>query len=722
VTPAAGAAAVPTPPSPAAQGSGGGGSATLSRELGDFLVELSIAFHKHAIYPPNHPLLNTAVDQVVAKLWNLLEGRSTLSIGIARRQLIIEGVATDPKHPLLYELASKLHKHHLGALRLSHGITREELSDALATLAVDAGRIERPLGLDAIELNARWTHLKIFPLTYEKLELLDEGPEAEGEEPVVVEGQMRAGRAAQLWVGLARAALAADSATDAAADEEQALEPVVVAKAIDEHHREVAYDQVIVGYLLQIAEELKTSKNTEATALQKRISGMVGALKPETLNRLLEMSGDNRQRRRFVLDASQGMTLEAVVELVKAAADAEQQTISHSLMRMFGKLAQHATDVDQTKRNMADAGLREQVVRLIREWTLDDPNPEAYRMVLEEIARRGPAEVTEPPFSLECEPERIVKMGLEVGVVGSRVETAIGAMLERKQAAQLLDLVDGAPDQAVAIGVWQEIESHDVLREVLTAERVDFPLAARLVKRMRLAAILPLLDAVEASDEGKVRDRLLDLLVSIGDDVGPYVAARMATAPAELQRDLLVMLGRLGTLPSGLDPEQYLMHPESQVRREAVKLFLKAPATRERTMVTALSDPDERTVFLALSAASTDGCPDEGLTIARQRVDAGELEPSLRALGIRVVGGLRHDDSTRRWLLDRVVRRSRWLRRRKLHDPSADVLAALSALAVFWKDDQEAQDAVAMAYRSKDAALRQAVVQPRVTGTMRTVS
>jgi hypothetical protein len=695
-----------------------GGTSTLPRELGDFLVELSIAFHKHAIYPSGHPLLKAAIDSVIAKLWGLLANRSALSIGVARRQLIIEGVATDPHHPLLQELASKLHRHHLGAVKLMTGVTRDELGDALATMAVDAGRMERPLGLDAADVSTRWAHVKIFPLTYDKLELLDEeGEEVEGTHG---EGAMRSGRAAQLWVGLARAALAAEVGADDAAGD-HSLEPVVVAKAIDEHQREVAYDQVIVGYLLQIADELKTARSSETAALQRRISGMVGALQPATLHRLLGMSGDNRQRRQFVLDASQGMTVDAVVELVKAAADAEQQTISHSLVRMFSKLAKHAGDPDATKRTLADHSLREQVVRLIREWTLEDPNPEAYRLVLEEMSRRAPVEMSTSPFALECEPDRVVKMGLEVGVLGARVEHAITAMVEEHQVGHLLDLIDGAPDRAVADQVWREIEDRDVLRTVVEAERVDYPLAARLVKRMRLAAILPLLDAIEAADEGKARDRLMDLLISVGHDAGPYIASRMRTAPAPLQRDFLVALGHLERLPAGMDPGIYLMHPEPMVRREAVRLFLKVPETREQTLVAALSDPDDRTVFQALSAAQ-DGCSDDGVAIIRQRVDDGELDASLRALGIRMVGGIRRDDATREWLLRHVVGRTKWLRRKKLAPTTPEMLAAVSALAVFWRDDAASEDALNMARRSRNAEVRQAVAQPRVTGPMRAVA
>lgn len=110
--------------------------AALSRELSDFLVEFSITLNKHAIYPLRHPLLDIAIDGVANRLALLFdENRDSLSIGVARRQLIIEGVATDPLNPVLKELAQKLHNHHVGALKLLRGIEREELAQALTELA-----------------------------------------------------------------------------------------------------------------------------------------------------------------------------------------------------------------------------------------------------------------------------------------------------------------------------------------------------------------------------------------------------------------------------------------------------------------------------------------------------------------------------------------------------------------------------------------------------------
>ena len=60
---------------------------------------------------------------------------------------------------------------------------------------------------------------------------------------------------------------------------------------------------------------------------------------------------------RFVLDAAQGMTVHAVVELVRAAASAEGATISHSLVRMLTKLATHASGDPSARSRAADGAI-----------------------------------------------------------------------------------------------------------------------------------------------------------------------------------------------------------------------------------------------------------------------------------------------------------------------------------------------------------------------------
>ncbi len=715
--------APPSPPaaSPASPASPPGrpAVATLSRDLSDFLVELSITLNKHAIYPSGHPLLDVAVDGVANRLAVLfVDERESLSIGVARRQLIIEGVATDPQNPVLKELAQRLHQHRVGALKLVRGIGRDELAEALAALAIDPIRSEKPIGLDTERVGALWPHVRFFPLTYDRLQLIEDDGSGEPAGP----DQMKSGRATQLWIGLARAALVSDTSNPAAPREEQddntALEPATVARAIDEHQREEAYDQVIVGYLLQIGEELKTAEGTEAAGLQRRVSRLVGSLKESTLEKLLEMGGDKAQRRKFLLDASQGITVEAVIDLVKAASAAEGQSVSHSMLRMLSKLAHHPSAGGP--RAKADPTVRDVMRRLVDDWSLDDPHPETYRQALESISStRGLAEsASSDGIATECEPERVVQIAIEVGAMGPQVRAAMVDLCKSGRVEVLLDLVEKPPSSGAAAPIWDFLAEEHILESLLDQPRVDIPLVTRFVRRLGASAAPALLSAALVFDDAKTRAQFYELLQSFGDNAGPAVAQQIPDASPAIQRELLALLGRLNTLPPGFSAQDYLGHAEALVRREAVKLSLRNAAARETAILTALADSDERVVFAGLSAAQ-ETCPPEGIDLIKQRVERGELDSQLRTMGIRIVAQQRTSE-TLSWFLRFVVTKARWPRRPKLRSSTPEMLAALSMIAVGWLDDPAAATALKLAERSKDAEVRAKIARNRATTSQKT--
>jgi hypothetical protein len=705
----------PSPPSaPATPPAVRPGAAMLSRDLSDFLVELSITLNKHAIYPSRHPLLDVAIDGVTNRLALLFtRDRDSLSIGVARRQLIIEGVATDPQNPVLKELAQRLHKHHVGAVKFIRGIGREEMASALAALAIDPIRSEKPIGHDIERVSELWAHVRFFPLTYDRLQLIEEDGGSEPPGP----DQMAAGRATQLWIGLARAALVSGTSAASAAgpkeesDESTALEPATVARAIDEHQREEAYDQVIVGYLLQIGEELKTAEGAEATGLQRRVSRLVGSLKESTLERLLEMGGDRAQRRKFLLDASQGITVEAVIDLVKAASRAEGQTVSHSMLRMLSKLAHHPSSGGP--RQKADPTVRDVMRRLVDDWSLDDPNPEGYRQVLDSMSSLRNAGEMAPSKALptECEPERIVKIAIEVGSMGPQVRAAMVQLCKSGRAEVLIDLVERAPNESAAAPVWEFLARERILESLLEQPRVNLALVSRLARRTGGSAAPALVSAAITFADAKTRIQLFDLIHSLGDAAGPAVAERIAGAPPLLQRELLGLLGRMTTLPPGFSAQHYLAQGEPLVRREAVKLLMRDSSTREDTIMSALSDDDDRVVFVGLTAAQ-DGCPPDGVALIKERVDAGELDSQLRTMAIRIIAQ-QHTPKTLSWLLGHVVAEGRWPRRLRLRPSSPEMLAALSVIASGWRDDPAADAALKLAEQSKVEEIRMKLSRSR---------
>ncbi len=688
----------------------------LSRELADFLIEFSIALHKHAMYPQGHPSLDPAAAGVTRRAEHLLEERSTLALGVARQQLVIEGVATDPKNPLLAELANRLHRHHLGAVTFHRGLRVTEVVDVLRILAIDADRSGEPLGLGPAERLRTWEHVRLHPVTYEKLELLEEEGQAPADDKA---GKERGVRAAQLWLGLARAALSAEAIDNPDAPPS---EPAVIAKAIDEHPKSAAYDQVIVGYLLQIADELKNVGGAEAVALRRRTSKLVGALQPSTLRRLIEMGGDNAQRFKFAIDATHGLAVDAVLEIVRAMADATQKTVSDPLVRMLTKLAQHAEQGAPETRVQADEALRDQVRDLLHGWSLVDPNPEAYGQALHKMAAASHATPLRSDVKQLAEPLRIVQTAVETGAMGFGAWRAVERLVADHHVAELVDMLDEkAPESPDAsrpplrsdiAPLWTRVTSPDVVRQLANTEPPDFVTLDRMLPRLPVDAFEPLLDVLGVSESRTTRRGLLDRLTHAPRELGPLIATRLSGAiPWYVTRNLLLILDALPALPDGFSTAAFIAHEDARVRREALKLSLKVPAERERALFGALGDEDPRTVRLALSAALED-CPAAALPLITAMAQDPAVTSELRVLAIKVLGRVRQSVALTA-LLQLVDGGTTWLGRPKLANRSIELLAALIALASGWRTDTRAAVVLALAAASSDPEIRSAAASAK---------
>lgn len=667
------------------------GTATLTRELSDFLVLLSISLNKHSFYPAGHPQLNGAATDVLESLRALLAERPTLSLGVAKQQLVIEGIATDASHPLLRELADRLHRHQIGAVQFAEGMCEADVHALLHALSADPDRTDAPLGL--IENpSAGLGRISLHPVDFGQLTLLD--GENAGDRSID-------GLGANLWVGLARAALDAEQG---AADDGRMDDPAALASAIDSHDREVAYDQVIVGYLLQISDELRRGKAAESSVLRDRVSRLIGSLRPETLSRLLEMGGDSTQRRHFLLDATHSIAVDAVVELVEAAALSSGQTISHAMARLLHKLAAQATG-SANPASPADGALREQVRRLVKGWSLPDPNPDEYRLMLDRMARSAP-DVGQVSGTALSEAERILAMSVELDLVEEPTRRAVVELVHRGEIARVVALLESAPPgRAVIAEIWQLLTSPQPFAEVLEREPIDPALLEQLVRAGGIAVVEPLLDALARSGARGTRRLLLEHLVALGSAAADAGIARLPEAPWYVIRNILILVRRVGVLPAHWNPSELAQHADPRVRREAIRLMLEHDAWRERAIVMGIRDGDAAVTRSALIAAAH-GCPRPAVAPALRRLREGTFDDELAPLAIRALAA----SGTREGLelainttLERTI-----FGRARLASPSPDVLAALAGLATYWRDEPRATTVLALAGAHWDAEVRAA--------------
>jgi hypothetical protein len=668
-------------------------SKPLSRELSVFLIQLSVGLHKYGTYPKGHPVIEHAASAVYNGLSTLLAQRDGLALGVARDQLIVEGAATDTDNAVLRELAHRLHRHQIGVIKFRKEIAPEELLEFLQTVSAEANRQEMPFGLRPPEEIERWPNIEIVPFTFEHLQIGESG----GEQAVQ-------GRSSQLWLGLAAAALRKGRSSDVVEQD-----PDQIATAINSHRQDKAYDQIIVGYLQELGRELRMREGESYAQLQTRVSQLLSSLDQETVTRLLTVGGDLATRTTFVADFASSLPVKAVLDLVQAAAAAQHQTISHSLLRMLTKLADHADQGQTTVRANADETFRNAVNDLLHDWTLDDPNPDNYTMVLDQLSlpSEAGAEARSETEHLSEAP-RILQMALELDVIGEAVWTSLARIVEEGRLDELVTSLDGAPaDSIAAETIWVKLAEPELMSGILEHGDAHLDAVERILDKVGLFAIGPMLDALAITESRTMRHRLLNAITALGAPVGPPALARLVGAEWFVQRNLLIVLGALPEWPANFIPETYATGDDARVRREAIKLMLQGtqrPDLRPQGVVLSLGDDDDAVMRMGLAAA-LEGCPPAAEPLLAKLLEHNEEE--VRVLAVRVFATLR-SRRARDLLLLQVLAKKKWWRRTRLNQPSPEMLAALRGLANSWARHPDAQVVMDLAARSPLQEIRSA--------------
>jgi len=671
--------------------------APLARDHVEFLLDLSVALQRHAMYPGDHPSIGPALEAVARRAELLLRDRTALSIGVARHRLLVDEASTDPDHPVLRRLADALHRHQIGAVSILPGLGAEEVGELLRELSSDPDT-DQPLGLKT-DVLGRWPHLKVHAVAFDALALAEDASAA-GAPPLA------RSRAADLWAALARTALVSPDQDVAEAQ----LAPAEIARAVNRHPTSAVFDREFLGHLIHVARELASGPVGRNVELTEQTSELIAALPRDGLQRVLN-SADPEQRAGLMYAATNGMAVDAVLDIVKAAAGTDTQTVSNGLLRMLTKLATYAQNGPELGRQRADHEFRDQVADLLEDWHLKDPNPGGYTQVLEQFstskARTSPSTPVlapdSPPTAL-----RVVQMSLEAGVFEPLTKQALEQILSTGDVSSLFDLLVSPPpgSRVVAERVLSMLTSPDALALIVGQEEVNMSGLEVLLPRLPLESYGPLLDAVGSSPNRSVRRRLLDLLSETPADIGPLIAARLEDGRWFVQRNMLMLLMRPGRIPSGFSAAPWTKHRDVRVRSEALRLQLMLPNERTAALRAALSDVSPRCVHIGLAAAQEE-CPSELISWVAQIALDASLDEEIRTMAVNTLGRL-EDESALNALLDMADGGRSWFGRQRLPPKTPVLMAVIRALAERWAGDARSASVLALAGRSSDPDLRRA--------------
>ena len=304
------------------------------------------------------------------------------------------------------------------------------------------------------------------------------------------------------------------------------------------------------------------------------------------------------------------------------------------------------------------------------------------------------------------EPERVLTLAFETGIVERGTLAAADRMIEQRKVAPLLALLDTVPrEDPVARAVRGQVYHPRTVRRLLSATPVDLDLLDKLIPAVGIDAAPALLDALAQSGERRIRLKLLDLLVRYGSAVGLLAAERITGMPWYVQRNLLVLLGRLSDLPAGFSPAPLLSHRDSRVRHEAVTLALTDPSLRDTAVVRGLDGGYEPTARLSLTALA-EYCPPELLPRLLTRATDPNSSAEMRALAVSAMAPV--NDPVVLRFLRRLVVAPGLTGLGRLAPKSAPMLAALRGLAAHWSQHPKAGPVLDAARNSRDEEVREA--------------
>jgi len=663
------------------------------QELLELLLELALAVHKRGIYPASHPMLHGAVDSLARRFQSVLSKRSQLSIGVSRHQLVVDGAATDEGNTALADLAERLYAHELGVVTFLGTVQRSTLDEFLSAISVSPVRGVAPLGATGRSQLTRWKDLVLSRVAFDRLELMNEdGVERERDDP-------KTKRSAELWLGLTRAALAGGLLDGDLED------PKRLAESVARQVNEEGPDAAILGMLRQLIGELEDAEIRDSQVRQ-RVSDLLRNLDDATLSTLLHMRGDRKAGAEFLERACETLTAAAVVRLTRVASGRAGVPIAGAMLRLLAKLAQDA-DSRRGASRAVDRALRGVIRKMLADWKLIDPNPDAYTVVLSNLATS--AIETQPDLGRDsCEAERILQIGVATNASGPSVDAALARLIGTSGVAAAVDCLMACDPSPLRDSLVDRLINESTFREELALDRPAVAVLQHAVDRLGDRAVDGLVKELERRGEADAV-WLVDLLARIGESGIDVMGAALADRSPRVLRHMIGVFVRCDRWPAASDPLQYASHSDSGVRRETYRYVLKHADTRERAILVAVRDTDVRIFNLALSTIGG-GCSIDVARALMARLESPDLSDELRARGIRALGDTAHAD-VRVWLESRATTRHWLFRTVRLRKASLELSAIITALAIRNEDHADSKRILALACKSRNPGIRRAALQ-----------
>lgn len=723
------------------------------------LVRLTVALNRRRAYAPAHPMVTQAEEALVVALGDVLAAKPSFTLGVAHRELLLDGEPLAGEGATARELAERLHRRGVGAITFEGTVSVEAARAALTWLATDprdtgpraAGGAMLTATAGTVDEAPALAGISIARVAYDRLALSDDEDAGtheiaalwrslaavafdDADDWVAIEGgASRAATTGGGGVGVGHAGANGTEPGDGTATDATAED---IAHAIERRVHEPGYVKRVGMVVQSVASQLQGAPPEVREEIAVRLRAVLQRLSQSNLGEIIRAAGNGREQRRYISALIDVLPATAIVDWLEVTAQATEQQLSHHMVRILTKLSAHwgqRRAVPETRDE-----LRASAHALVDGWELDDPNPIEHGALLDFIAGRqvrtpavGPGVPDEGADADRVPPDedavRLVQMACEIDVVCPEAQAAAEALVASGHVALLFSWLAEAPGQTAARILRDAATSPDALLGALLKQPFDAGAARALLKDLDLSAAPTLLTALERATLRTARRMLLNTLRSMGPALAPLLRERLnGTPPWYFTRNLLLLLRDVTVDTPGDESDDassgsllsFFAHPKEQVRIEALRLLLEVPEKRDAAIRRALEDSSPKLVASAIEAAAAAArdSPAAGVMMTRditlrlmRLVEAHVHDQSVLSRAVRALEHL-DDPMIPEWLVAQVARRSRFLRRPMLAEATPTVLAALHVLACRHAGDPRAAAVIHLAQRRDARDPRRAAV------------
>ncbi len=597
--------------------------------LSSFVHELNITRRHLLTYPAGHPMIDDALEKVLALLTPLFELHNNLSIGVAKDALLFEQQWLPNNKPSVRDFANSLAQLDIAALHFRCKPDSSELIKLAELINSDRQLISEQGGISELIEKLQLKQIDITPVDYAAFQTTELNPQEQED------------LANSLWENflsalMSHSLLPNEGQTLKLAD----LGPKELAEILNRNYTLVSKDiestpdQAIADFVRQL----------RATGEHKQTPGqqfhqLVEQLTPELRRQFLDSTFRHVDNNPVAAEETLQTFPSPLIDLAMQELDQNGLNVSTSMVNLLGKLSQHH---DSAKGQVTSGKTKEietagdQIKTLFQEETEGKFTPKSYQSTLDTVV------LQDHDFILDAEETSQLRQQL----LNSSTERHNCAIIfnllgnnslqpEQCDAMQenLIDLTQffletgdfkgltylhqrlkqfSQKNQKIALGrtskLQEKLNSPDFQQEILdNLSRWDEKKQQEIgnyIKNSGASIAESLVDRLASEEDQSLRRTYLSTLTSLGKSAHSAIYSELHDERWFLIRNLLTAL-RMQNDPIDIDKIKHLeKHPHLRVNQELLQLLFKFDRNRaDKLLSKQLASTDPQLCLHAIQLA-----------------------------------------------------------------------------------------------------------------------